>query len=100
MSIICPVCKEQMKDAITRCVCGYEFDMISDYDQNSDLSARAIHSGSLIIKDTSIGYEIVIPPKQSGFIHMRLGLYIIGCAILEVLSIVSYVNKRKVLNLP
>jgi len=100
MSIICPVCKEKMQVEIIRCVCGYEFDVISDYDKYSDQSAVEIHPGSLIIKDTSIGYEIIIPPKQSGLIYIDLGKYIIACAILEVLTMESYVNKRKVYYLP
>jgi hypothetical protein len=100
MIIICPACKEQMQDSMIRCVCGYEYDMFLDYDQYSDLSVSEIHSGSLIIKDTSIGYEIIIPPKQSGLIYIDNGLYIIASVVTEILSIISYVTKRKVLNLP
>jgi hypothetical protein len=100
MIIICPACKEQMQDEMIRCVCGYEYDMFLDYDQYSDLSVSEIHSGSLIIKDTSIGYEIIIPPKQSGLIYIDDGLYIIACAVMGILSIISYVTNRSVFNLP
>ena len=99
MNVICPACNEQMQDEIIRCVCGYEYDVIFDYDKYSDLPAVEIDSGSLIIKDTSIGYEIIIPPKQSGHIYIDLGKYIIACAILEIISIDYYVNKRKEYNL-
>lgn len=111
MHIICPSCNEQMEDGHIRCVCGYEFDSTPVYDElsdlskietasGSDLSKKEITSGSLIITDTSISYEIIIPPKQSGFVYVHLGLEIICLTILEVLSMVSYVNKRKILNLP
>jgi len=87
MNDICPACKEQMDDGITRCVCGYEINLIPDYNPPSDLGETAIHSGALIINDTSAGYEIIIPPNKSGFIYLHSGLNILAICwiILELL---------------
>lgn len=89
-----------MDDETIRCVCGYEIDLIPDHETPLDFAEKTIHPGRLITQDTFTGYEIIIPPKRSGLIYVRLGLYIIGCMILEALSMASYFGKRKVLNLP